>query len=83
MRNKRKTRVGIVKSAKMDKTVVVAVERTLRHSAYGKIVKKTTRLYAHDPEKQAKEGDRVMIAETRPLSKTKRWRLTGILQKAK
>ncbi|NLI16787.1 MAG: 30S ribosomal protein S17 [candidate division Zixibacteria bacterium] len=83
MRNKRKTRIGIVKSAKMDKTLVVAVERIFRHSAYGKIVKKTTKFYAHDPEKQAKEGDRVMIAETRPLSKTKRWRLTAVLQKAK
>jgi len=83
MRNKRKVRVGVVKSAKMDKTIVVAVERTLRHLQYGKIVKKTSRLYAHDPEKQARAGDKVVITETRPLSKTKRWRLTEIIRKAK
>jgi small subunit ribosomal protein S17 len=82
MRNKRKVRTGIVKSAKMDKTIVVAVERTLQHAVYGKTIKKTTSLYAHDPENQAGQGDQVMIMETRPLSKTKRWRLTKILQKA-
>jgi small subunit ribosomal protein S17 len=82
MRNKRKVRTGIVKSAKMDKTIVVAVERTLQHSTYGKTVNKTTKLYAHDPENQAGQGDQVEVMETRPLSKTKRWRLMKILQKA-
>lgn len=82
MRNKRKVRTGIVKSARMQKTIVVNVERTLRHSLYNKTIKLTTRLYAHDPDEIAKEGDRVMVMETRPLSKTKRWRLVKILEKA-
>ncbi len=82
MRNKRKIRTGVVKSAKMQKTIVVAVERTMRHSLYNKIIKRTSKLYAHDPEGLAGEGDRVMVMETRPLSKTKRWRLVKVLDKA-
>ncbi len=82
MRNKRKVRTGIVKSAKMQKTIVVAVERTLRHSLYNKTIKRTSKLYAHDPEELAGEGDRVMVMETKPLSKTKRWRLVKVLDKA-
>jgi small subunit ribosomal protein S17 len=82
MRNKRKVRTGIVKSAKMDKTIVVAVERTLQHTAYGKTINKTSKLYAHEAENQAALGDQVVVMETRPLSKTKRWRLMKILQKS-
>ena len=83
MRNKRKVRTGIVASAKMDKTIVVAVERTLKHPQYGKIIKSTSRIYAHDEENQANIGDIVMVMETKPFSKTKRWRLTKVLEKAK
>lgn len=83
MRNKRKVRTGIVASAKMDKTIVVAVERTMKHPQYGKIIKSTSRIYAHDEENQANIGDIVMVMETKPFSKTKRWRLTKVLEKAK
>jgi len=82
-RNMRKTEVGKVVSDKMDKTIVVAVEDSVKHSLYGKIVKQTKRLKAHDENNECKVGDRVEIMETRPLSKEKRWRLTSILEKAK
>ena len=82
-RNMRKTEVGKVVSDRMDKTIVVAVEDSVKHSLYGKIVKQTKRLKAHDENNECKVGDRVEIMETRPLSKDKRWRLTSILEKAK
>ncbi|NLM25746.1 MAG: 30S ribosomal protein S17 [Firmicutes bacterium] len=82
-RSLRKTRVGVVVSDKMDKTVVVAVERMVRHSLYGKIMRKTTRLKAHDENNECKIGDRVRIMETRPLSKDKRWRVMEIVEKAR
>lgn len=82
-RGVRKTKVGKVVSAKMNKTIVVAVERRIQHSIYGKFFRKTSKFHAHDEENQAREGDVVAIAETRPLSKLKRWRLTSILEKAK
>ena len=82
-RGRRKTRVGIVVSDKMDKTVVVAVRDTSRHHLYGKIIRRTTKFKAHDEQNACGIGDRVMIAETRPLSKTKRWRVQQILEKAK
>jgi small subunit ribosomal protein S17 len=74
-----KERVGVVVSNKMDKTVVVAIENRSPHPKYGKIVVKTQKFKAHDQENQAKEGDRVRIRETRPLSKTKRWEVAEIL----
>jgi len=83
MRNKRKVRTGTVASTKMNKTIVVAVERTLRHPQYGKIIKKVSKVYVHDEENQASMGDTVMVMETKPISKTKRWRLTKILENAK
>ncbi len=79
----RKTKTGIVRSDKMDKTVTVAVERKVKHPIYGKFVKKTTKFHAHDEKNEAKPGDVVKIMETRPLSKTKRWRLVEIIEKAK
>ncbi|TMK17453.1 MAG: 30S ribosomal protein S17 [Actinobacteria bacterium] len=82
-RARRKTRVGVVVSDKMDKTVVVAVRDTTRHHLYGKIMRRTHKYAAHDAENQCGVGDRVMIMETRPLSKTKRWRVSQILEKAK
>lgn len=82
-RSLRKTRVGVVVSDKMDRTVVVAVERMVRHSLYGKIMRKTTRLKAHDENNECKIGDRVRIMETRPLSKDKRWRVMEIVEKAR
>jgi small subunit ribosomal protein S17 len=82
MRNKRKVRTGTVASAKMDKTIVVAVERTMRHPQYGKIIKRNSKIYAHDENNDAGVGDTVMVMETRPLSKSKRWRLMKVLQKA-
>lgn len=82
-RSLRKTRVGVVVSDKMDKTVVVAVERMVRHSLYGKIMRKTSRLKAHDENNECKIGDRVRIMETRPLSKDKRWRVMEIVEKAR
>jgi small subunit ribosomal protein S17 len=83
MRNKRKTRTGTVTSAKMDCTIVVAVKRVMKHPQYGKIVSRTSKVYAHDAENQAGIGDLVTVMETRPISKTKRWRLEKILEKAK
>ena len=82
-RNLRKERVGIVVSSKMDKTIVVAVERKEKHPLYGKFVKKTTKFVAHDEKNECGEGDTVRIMETRPLSKTKNWRLVEIVEKAK
>jgi small subunit ribosomal protein S17 len=82
-RPRRKTRVGVVVSDKMDKTVVVAVESTFRHPLYGKTQRRRTKYKAHDETNSAGVGDRVRIAETRPLSKTKRWRVSTILEKAK
>jgi len=82
-RGRRKTRVGVVVSDKMDKTVVVAVRDTSRHHLYGKIIRRTTKFKAHDASNACGIGDRVMITETRPLSKTKRWRVQQILEKAK
>ena len=82
-RNLRKTRTGIVTSDKMDKTITVAVERKVKHPIYGKFVKKTTKFHAHDEKGECAIGDVVKIMETRPLSKTKRWRLVEIVEKAK
>jgi small subunit ribosomal protein S17 len=74
----RKTRVGVVVSDKMTKTIVVEVERRVPHPQFKKIVRKTSKFYAHDENEQAKEGDKVLIAETRPLSKLKRWELVEV-----
>ena len=82
-RNARKTREGIVVSDKMDKTVVVAVEDRVKHALYGKVLRKTSRLKAHDEQNDCGVGDRVLVMETRPLSATKRWRVVEILEKAK
>ena len=82
-RTARKTRVGVVVSDKMDKTVVVEIERRFPHPLYGKMVTRTKRLKAHDEENAAKLGDRVRISETRPLSKQKRWRVLEILERAR
>lgn len=82
-RNLRKTRVGKVVSDKMDKTIVVAVQDNVKHPLYGKIVKKTYKLKAHDENNECRVGDRVRVMETRPLSKDKRWRLVSIVEKAK
>ncbi len=82
-RNLRKTRVGLVTSDKMDKTIVVSVTDNVKHPLYGKIVKRTYKLKAHDEENQCRIGDRVKVMETRPLSKDKRWRLVEIVERAK
>lgn len=82
-RNLRKTRVGIVTSDKMDKTIVVSIVDNVKHPLYGKIVKKTYKLKAHDEKNECNIGDRVRVMETRPLSKDKRWRLVEIIEKAK
>lgn len=82
-RKSRKTRIGIVSSDKMTKTITVTVERKVKHPIYGKFVKKTKKFHAHDEEGTAGIGDTVRIMETRPLSKTKRWRLVEIIEKAK
>ena len=79
---RRKTRVGRVVKNRMNKTIVVEVERTLPHPQYGKIIRMRSKLYAHDPENAAGMGDRVRVMETRPLSKLKRWRLLDIVEKA-
>ena len=79
----RKERVGIVVSNKMDKSISVAVQRQIKHPIYGKFIKRTTKLMAHDAENEANEGDTVRIVETRPLSKNKRWRLAEIIERAK
>ena len=82
-RNLRKTRTGKVVSNKMDKTIVVAIEDHVKHPLYGKIVKRTYKLKAHDENNECKVGDTVKVMETRPLSKDKRWRLVEIMEKAK
>jgi small subunit ribosomal protein S17 len=82
-RNLRKTRIGVVSGNKMDKTITVNVERKVKHPIYGKFVKKTTRFHAHDEKNECTVGDVVRIMETRPLSKTKRWRLLEVVEKAK
>jgi small subunit ribosomal protein S17 len=79
----RKTREGLVVSDKMDKTVVVAVEDRVKHSLYGKVIRRTSKLKAHDEANEAGVGDRVLLMETRPLSATKRWRVVEILERAK
>ena len=81
--NGRKVREGIVVSAKMDKTVVVAVIDRVQHRRYGKTLQRTKRLYAHDDANDAREGDRVRVTETRPVSKQKRWRLVEVLERAR
>jgi small subunit ribosomal protein S17 len=83
VRNLRKERVGLVKSDKMDKTIVVTVERKVKHPKYGKFVKKSTSFVAHDDKNDCGIGDTVRIMETRPISKSKRWRLVEIIEKAK
>ncbi|HRN97783.1 MAG TPA: 30S ribosomal protein S17 [Flavobacterium sp.] len=82
-RNLRKTRLGFVTSNKMEKTITVIVERKVKHPIYGKFVKKTTKFHAHDEKNECSVGDLVMIMETRPLSKTKRWRLVEVVEKVK
>ena len=82
-RNLRKTRVGVVTSDKMDKTVVVSVRDNVKHPLYKKIIKRTVKFKAHDENNECRKGDRVMIMETRPLSKDKNWRLVQIIEKAK
>ena len=79
----RKTRVGLVVSDKMDKTVVIAIEDNVKHPVYGKIIKHTLKVHAHDEDNTCGVGDKVKIMETRPLSKTKRWRVVEIIEKAK
>ena len=81
--NRRKVKEGIVISVKMDKTVVVAVVARVRHRRYGKTMQKTSHLYAHDETNDAREGDRVRVSETRPLSKQKRWRVVEVLERAR
>ncbi|RQO31537.1 30S ribosomal protein S17 [Taibaiella sp. KBW10] len=82
-RKTRKSRIGLVTSNKMDKTITVAVERKVKHPIYGKFLKKTTKFHAHDDTNQCGIGDTVRIMETRPLSKTKCWRLVEVIEKAK
>ena len=82
-RNRRKSKVGVVISDKMDKTVVVAIEDFVRHPLYGKAVKRTKKLKVHDENNECNVGDKIRIMETRPLSKDKRWRLVGVVEKAK
>ena len=81
-RNLRKVMIGTVTSNKMDKTIVVSVETSVKHPIYGKIVKRTYKLKAHDEENQCQIGDKVKVMETRPLSKDKRWRVVEVLEKA-
>lgn len=81
--NRRKTRDGVAVSAKMDKTVVVSVVERVRHARYQKTLQRTKRLYAHDEANEVREGDRVRVQETRPMSRTKRWRIVEILERAR
>jgi small subunit ribosomal protein S17 len=83
VRNLRKTKTGIVSSNKMDKTITVKVEGKVKHPLYGKFVKKSTKFHAHDDKNECSIGDTVRIMETRPLSKTKRWRLVEVIEKVK
>ena len=82
-RNLRKTKLGVVSSNRMDKTITVSVERKVKHPLYGKFVKKSTRFHAHDEKNECSIGDIVRIMESRPLSKTKRWRLVEVVEKVK
>lgn len=82
-RNERRTRVGVVVSDKMDKTVVVSVERTIQHSLYGKTMRKSTTFKVHDELNECGVGDRIRIMETRPISKQKRWRVVEVIEKAR
>lgn len=82
-RNARAMRQGIVESAKMDRTIVVRIERRVRHPLYERFIKKSMKLYAHDEENTAREGDVVRVMSTRPLSKLKRWRLVEVVERAK
>ena len=82
-RNLRKTRIGVVTSNKMTKTITVAVQRKVKHPMYGKFLKKTTKFHAHDEKNECSIGDTVKIMESRPLSKTKRWRLVEVVEKVK
>ena len=82
-RNRRKTMIGMVTSDKMDKTVVVAIDESVRHSLYGKSIRRTKKFKAHDENNECQIGDKVRIMETRPLSKDKRWRLVNIVEKVK
>ena len=82
-RNLRKNRVGIVVSDKMDKTVIIAIEEHVKHQKYGKVIKRTIRLKVHDEKNECGVGDKILVAETRPLSHDKRWRLVEIIEKAK
>ena len=82
-RNLRKERVGVVTSSKMEKSIVVSIERKVKHPLYGKFVKKTSKFVAHDEKNSCNEGDTVKIMETRPLSKNKNWRLVEIIERAK
>jgi small subunit ribosomal protein S17 len=82
-RNLRKDRIGVVVSNKMDKSIVVAVKRKVKHPIYGKFINKTKKLMAHDEENSCNIGDKVLISETRPLSKDKTWRLVEIIERAK
>lgn len=82
-RNLRKERTGLVRSNKMDKTIIVAVERKVKHPKYGKFVKKTTTFFAHDDKNECGIGDTVRISETRPMSKNKRWRMVEVIERAK
>jgi small subunit ribosomal protein S17 len=81
-RNKRKVREGWVTSNRMNKTIVVAVQRQFRHPRYEKMIRRTSKLYAHDDQNQCRIGDKVQVMETKPLSKLKRWRLVQVLEKA-
>jgi small subunit ribosomal protein S17 len=81
--NRRKVREGLVVGSKMDKTVIVAVTERVRHRRYGKTLQRTNKLYAHDEANDAREGDRVRVAETRPLSRLKRWRVVEVLERAR
>jgi len=82
-RNLRKERIGMVTSNKMEKSIVVSIERKVKHTLYGKFLKKTSKFVAHDEENSCNEGDTVKIMETRPLSKNKNWRLVEIIERAK
>jgi len=82
-RSSRKERIGLVVSNKMDKSILVAIKRQIKHPIYGKFIKKTTKLMVHDDQNDAGEGDTVRIMETRPISKNKRWRLIEVIERAK
>ena len=82
MRNARKTRTGIVVSNRMNKTIIVQLERTLKHPTYSRVIRRKSKLYAHDEKNECGMGDKVLVMETRPLSKLKRWRLVKVMEKA-